>query len=1223
MCRKIQCGVVAVACFSTFQPLPAQNTVIGPTRLPDHDDTQSTWAEFYEKLARPNDALACWQRVVAADPHRENAHYAVSAILFGQRRYTAALEAAERGLEADASSARLELVKVNSLEHLDRIYELRHSLAEFSPQSTDLAILARRAEIADSFGGDSPAAWRRYAEALIASAAPKADLDRALARGWRVCIREGDLTTGAWFGAQIGPARKDNSLPAPPVAKNGIWIPGGFDALAFMARGQAGARPATFLVEYSRTLISNSFTGSEKERDLYRKAISGYFDQLKQLTAMSTHTGDNAVLTLSVASKQSQKQTETVLSLFGWKLRIQKQQIVVESAEKSGQAQKHDLAAALSIDQGAMQEAFQAGKPFRIEIRYEWAPILLNDAAWSTTVHSDRYSGGLAEAMSQNPEIARVYLGLSNVDSASASILAYDIGLQLLLGKYSHLLALYSPALSIAGGRVVVPGGAPAEPIWSKLCGASPSEPARFYRALFDKDAGKLLAWFFALSQLDPAHQRFFTRTEKRTADFYDAFSNSADLRTGASNLMRDGTFSAFLREIPLDGESVDFPGSPEVWMVAQGRSKANRQTAQLLRKVRKAAPPELEDEILLRLARTTNKADNESTSELDNFLAVVHIEMQRRGGSAGGGAALDDESALLLAQNYTEFASFYPYFTAFRDLNGADFNAVFELFGKMRTADIAETDLLLGEFYALTELTRLAMDFGGIPENRANQIFRDLCKRFLEATDPAAIASAALDTLRDLTAGANSGPDKADPDRALRSAILGGGPPLDLEWRGGVLQLDPTRDRERAFGRVLDLQKVPSVTLLLRLDESIRGIAAGTLPLLEAIANVEKDAGSLPSVEIPKTLKLEGHAKTNLLRASPARIPVLVAELRQKAAKKKVNPDEIRKLCHELLTELGPQVRIALIGAVYAAYLSPDNILIADDPLLVRKHQAFELNASAFRKNRILNSELNPASAGEGSFFEGGFGQFAVEAARTGTSPSAPSAWLYANQIAAIHATPWPKYRDGDQRLLGLRLRIVREWCVYAADDPSLLKDLAEDTLGVLSLTRRRVLLDGIATRMWDSVWSSITVSDLLFLSDRYTARYAKSPWNSPVDLALRQAGSLSDGSSLRSLGALSVKLYGSNHPDRIPFAPYEEYERHLFPADMAERAAEMKLYLAAVLDRNALPAALMPAIAEPVAKLAFGGMRMSDFKDWNSAMKAFDAIDEKTIGKAIDANK
>ena len=1192
--------------------------------LPPDPDIQSTWADFYEKLARPDDALACWQRVVAADPRRKDASYAGSAILFEQHRYPAALEAAEHGLEVDASSARLELVKVNSLERLARIYELRRSLDEFSPESADIAIMARRAEIADVYGGDAPAAWRRYAEALIGSAAPKADLDRALARGWRVCLREGDLTAAAWFEARVLPPRKEPQPASPlesPVAKNGIWIPGGFEALAFMAHAAPGARPAAFLVEYSRTLIANFSSGSEKEHELYRKAISGYFEQLKQLIALSTRTPDRAVLTLSVSSKQSQSQTETVLNIFGWKLRRQNRQLTVESGEKSGQSQKQDLAAALNIDQSAMQQAFQAGQPFRIEIPFEWAPVVLDDAAWRTTAQSDRYTGGLAEAMSQRPEIARVYLGLSNVDKASASVLAYDIGLQLLLTKYDHLLALYSPALSIAGGRVVVPGGTAAEPIWSKLCGASPADPARFYRALFDKDAGKMLAWFFALSQLDPAHQRFFTRTEKRTADFYEAFSNSADLRTGASNMLRDGTFSAFLREIPLDGESVDFPGSPEVWMVAQGRSKANRQTARLLQKVRKAAAPELEDQILLRLARTINKADNDSSSEIDNFLAVAHIEMQRRSGSPNGegeGEGLDDESALLLAQNYNEFASFYPYFTAFRELNSADFNTLFEFFGRMRTADIADTDLILGQFYALTELIRLAMEPGGMPEARANQIFRDLCKRFLAATDVAAITSAALDTLRDLTAGAST-----DTDRSLRTAILGGGPPLDLEWQGKILQLDPAHDRERAFGRVLDLQKVPPVTLLLRLDESTRRIAAGASPLPDAIASLEKDAVSLPSVEIPKTLKLDGHAKASLLRASPARIPLLVAELRQKATKRKVNPDDIRKLCHEILAELAPQVRIALIGAVYAAYLSPDNLLIADDPLLVRKHQAFELQASSFKKNRFLNSGLNPDSAREGSFFEGGFAHFAVEAARAGSPSASPAAWLYANQIAAIHTTPWLKYRDEDQRLLGLRLRVAREWFVYAADDPALLQDLSEGTLGILSLTRRRLLLNGIAARSWDSVWSSVTVSDLLFLSDRYAARYAKCPWNSPVDIALRQAGTLSDGSSLRSLGALPVKLYGSSHPDRVLLAPYEEYERHLLPGDMAERAAEMKLYLAAVLDRNALPAALMPCIAEPVAKLAFGAMRLSDSKDWNSAMKAFSAIDEKTIGKAIEANK
>ena len=1189
--------------------------------LPPDPDIHAMWADFYETLARPNDALRSWERVIAADPKREDASYAASAILFNQAKYPEALEAAEQGLEANRLSGRLEVVKVNSLEHLNRIYELRHSIEEFAPESADIRVLKRRAEIADTFGGAAPAAWRRYAETLLRDGAPKADIDAALARGWRVCLREGDLTAAAWFEETMRTPGKGDSPQAAVKEKKGIWIPGGFDALAFVARAQPGAKAGTFLVEYSRTLISNSTTGGEKEHELYRKGISGYFEQLKQLLALSTRKGNRAELTLSIANKQSQTQTEAVLSMFGWKLRHTKQQVTVESIEKSGQSQKQDLPAALGIDQGAMQDAFQTGKPFQIEIPFEWAPIVLDEAAWRTSVPSDKYLGGLAEAMSQRPEVARVYFGLSSVDPSTAAILAYDVGLSALLTRYANLLALYAPALSMAGGRVIVPGGVAAEPVWTKLCGASPAEPARFYQAMFEKDGGKLLAWFFALSQLDTAHQRFFTRSAKRTADFYEAFSNSADMRTGASNLMRGGTFSALLRELPLDGESVDFPGSAEVWMVARGSSTANRQTAKLLQKVRKAVAPEVEDDILLRLARTINKAENESTSEIDNFLAVARID-GHRGGSGVEVAALDDESALLLAQNYTEYSSFYPYFTAFRDLNSADLKTLFDFFGRMRTADDVDGDLFLGQFYALTELTRLAMEFGGMEEARGNQVFRDLCKRFLAAPDIAGMTSATLDTVRDLT-GASGGGAEHDADDALRSAVLGGGPGVDLDWHGAPVQFDRRRDREREFGRVLDLQKVPSIAVLLRIDETLRRIAAGNAPLPAGIASLEKDAALLPSVEIPKTFKFEGRAKTSLLRTLPVRLAPLLAELRQKASKKKVNPDEIRKVCHELLTELGPQTRIALIGVVYAVYFGPENILIADDPLLVRKHQAFELHASTYRRSRFVPSMLNAESTGEGSFFEGGFGQFAIEAARADTHVAAASEWLYANQIAAIRATPWLKFRDQDQRLLGLRVKIAREWPVYAADDAALLGDLAEDTLGILSLTRRRELLNGIAGRDWESVWASMTVSDLLFLSDRYAARYALSPWNSPVDAALRAAGSLSDGLSLRFLGALPVKLYGCNHPDRVLFAPYEEYERHLFPGDMAERAAEMKLYLAMALDRNALPAALMPSLAEPVAKIVFGAMRMSDSKDWYSAMKSFSSIDEKTIGKAIEGRK
>jgi hypothetical protein len=218
---------------------------------------------------------------------------------------------------------------------------------------------------------------------------------------------------------------------------------------------------------------------------------------------------------------------------------------------------------------------------------------------------------------------------------------------------------------------------------------------------------------------------------------------------------------------------------------------------------------------------------------------------------------------------------------------------------------------------------------------------------------------------------------------------------------------------------------------------------------------------------------------------------------------------------------------------------------------------------------------------------------------------------------------TPWARFGDADQRLMGLEIRLAREWCVYAAGDPKLLNDLAEDTLGLLSLGRRRALLNAIETGAWETVRETVTLSDLLFLAGRYAERYSESPWGSPVDAAFRRAAELSDGESVRYLGPLPASLDGCGHPHLVRLAPYEEYERHLFPGEMAERAAEMKLYLAAALDRQALPAALMPAIAEAVAKRTFSSMRMSDERDWLSAIRAFDAIDEKAVGAALEARK
>ena len=1175
----------------------ARHADIERPRLPADAETQTIWARFYEKLSRQDDAFSCWQRVVEADPKNEPGHHAIASVLLSRKLYPDALAAAERGLEADPQSARLEVVKADALRSLDRVYDLRRSLERFKPGTPDPEFLRRAAEAADAYGGPAPAAYRRYAESLLQKPDEIAELKRVRERGARVAAREGDEAAFDWFERELPHLMNPGSLSmarqAAPGEEAGVWIPGGVEALAYIVGSQPGTPADRFLISFCRAVIAHSTTPLATAQ--FQKEVAAYFKDLNQLLSFSTRSGDRAVITLSVANKPAQARTDAVLAVLGWRQRRVNREITITFGEKHEQAKHQDIASALAVDQGGMQNAFREGKPFRLEIPSDRVPLLFDETTWRTAFRTDKYGAGLVEALSQNPAWARIYLGLSNVDRPTGAVLLRNFGLT---PRYADLLASYSSSLAIEGGRAAVPGGSAAESIWASLVGAGPADPADFFRRLLEKDDGKMLAWFFLMSELDPAHQRFFTHSLQRTRAFYTAFTQSDELRAGAGKLVQGASFGEFMRAVPLRDGAVNFPGSAEVWVVSNGRSMAAGQSGKLLRKLRRAVAPEIEDEILLRLAKTRTKIEEESLSETAAFLAVAAIDARRTD-------PLDEESALWLAQNYQEFRNYYPCFSDLRTLTADDFRSFFAFLQKVRQGTDYQTETALGQFNALLEWIRLGIRSGGLKDEKAAAIFRSVCAAFGNAADLAGYTAATFDAVRQLLGS-------GDPDRSAAMLTMGTVAPFETDPDGETAVWDPGHRRAVAYARVLNLQKIPEFAPLLRIDEAVRRIAGGKEPAGPLIAGLSKDAAALPSVDIPKGVKFQGIAKTIVERFNPAKTRQLIADLQQKSLKKKVNPKEIPAVCREILEELAPQIRLALTGAIYALHFSPDNILVGNDPLLVRKHRAF-LSAGTHHDTHFPEARLETSSAGEGSFFVGGFAAFSKAAVLAESASGAGvNGMLYVSQMGWIRSTPWGLYGEADQRLLGFRIRMAREWCVYAADDPALLKALAEDALGILSLNRRRALLQGIAARRWAAIRENPTLSDLLFLSDRYLARYPEAPWPSPADAALRHTLALTDGSGLAYL-----------RPEGAPTAPYEEFEHHLFPAEMADRAAEMNLYLAAALDRSTMPAAALPALAEIVAKRIFRSMRMSDERDWNGALAAFAAIDEKTIRGALEELK
>jgi hypothetical protein len=199
------------------------------------------------------------------------------------------------------------------------------------------------------------------------------------------------------------------------------------------------------------------------------------------------------------------------------------------------------------------------------------------------------------------------------------------------------------------------------------------------------------------------------------------------------------------------------------------------------------------------------------------------------------------------------------------------------------------------------------------------------------------------------------------------------------------------------------------------------------------------------------------------------------------------------------------------------------------------------------------------------------------------------------------------------------LRCTLAREWIEESASHPDAFQALSDETMGLLSLTRRADLLSAIETRDWRRAWVAVTLPDLFALSGKFLARFPSDPWPSPTLAALRQAAALNDGSRLNILGPAPYHSFGCDHPHLLQDAPYEEYERHMFPTELAQRVAEFKLYLVYLADGMGVEPSALSSVAEPLAAKAFRNAKMMDAHDWRAVTAAFSSISPVDMKEAL----
>ncbi len=482
--------------------------------LPPDTPLVIRFATYCERLGQVQDARKLWTRAIELDPTNELAHYSLARGYQASGTWDKALEAAENGARVAPQSVRLLALQTDAMVALARMEDARRLLKSVTGRLPDPELLRRSADLEDRYGIDSPKYYRTLVESMRTTQRPEGTWHPYAVRGLEASIREGETESCEWFSTILHSTLCAPETP-PPDAPS-IVVRGGLRPLLFMAHGPEESSADAFLSDYSRTLSANIHDRSRTNNaaaDAYRDRLVEYFHLLADLEAMGKGSAGKIAVRLSLENQKSSRLTERVLALLGWRVRHESGKVVVEPAIKGKRVKHQDLASALAIDVVSMQEHLQSGGEFVLEIENVPVEIFPSEKAWQDQFYAgERYPGGFVEALARKPAMATLYAALSNMEPSSAALLVRSVGMKPLAEKYSPLLTLYSSCLQIAAGRVEVPGGSSASPIWATLAHAQPTDPRRFLRELLDRDDGRLLKFYFLISQTGLSQAAFFHR---------------------------------------------------------------------------------------------------------------------------------------------------------------------------------------------------------------------------------------------------------------------------------------------------------------------------------------------------------------------------------------------------------------------------------------------------------------------------------------------------------------------------------------------------------------------------------------------------------------------------------------------------------------------------------------------------------------------------------------
>ncbi len=987
-------------------------------------------------------------------------------------------------------------------------------------------------------------------------------------------------------------AKTPDAPPPAPVVGASVAIPGPLRSFLRMAGISQKVSPEEVLPLLARNVAVEGYQGRKDRTGRpteFLILLKRYVEQARELVTLA---GPDRIIRVANC-----EQAGPLLDILGYRMR---QGCAQGSALETADPER----AFLTIDSGfplaELEHTLQGGKPFVAPFQISPVPLLFSAADWT--------EGGndVLDAMLNDPMLARLYWAMSRMDTETSAGLREFAGISNLI-PFAAVLDFYSSHICIRNGRIVVPGGAAAEPAWKELAGASPDSPKEFVARLLAKDDGWLAAYFDTLSRLTPAQQIYFTDAH-RLPSFYEALKGK-DISPGPARpvFRPDPDLLILVTRLQLDpsGRAM-VPGNLEVWDQILRQKTDSKLVKQWAKRSGRWKDPDQLVEALFAFSRQSS-----DEGPLRIYLMLSAIDSARPAGQR-----MSPETVRLLAQKFSRYGDQYLIFSEFQGLNDESIVRFLATADNIdRISNVTLRANALGIFQSNVGLWQILARQGQIPAANLNASWQGVINPFAKGiASSAQLFDSARSSVRELWRATGNRPDLSQDEVV---ALLAG---------PSQSQPDAQRVRQELADRmhsVMQGQRLVSLETLLALGEGLNEMAQGKdvgdslIPL----------AGQLREFEMPRPMFTASERSEWAAGFYNTRHSSL--QTRTDLAKLIKSPN--RKDLVDARGLVVPFLRDTLVGLNYAYYAPPGAQILLNNPLFVRSHDfSGEMAIGGGQSWRVPHVFGSGLPAGGGAHLAGSLADLPfvlAEAEQDFIVPENVQALIWHELVPGLVSSSvlprWWGVTRNELHAVALYQRTGEELLSAATQDEALRRQVLAILSERMNPQRSEQVEKALQAGSAEAALSRVMPGETFYLAAEFRRKFPEqnSHWG-------KAGGELDDLARQYPVEVSWKRLsedFGVPHP-----ALAQSYSRELlsvkpFPAFMgyssrllAESWDSNNLYWARLADEKGYSPAMLNRLIPELTYRMVEKIFATDFEDWPAMLRALrETADEFRQGK------